>query len=74
MSKLRSRLKILMAEKSVQEKRRITLAVVAEETELSRPTIFKLSKDEISQIRGEVIVKVCEYFECSVGDLLYIGE
>lgn len=74
MSKLRSRLRVLMAEKSVREKRRITFGVVADETHLSRPTIHKLGRDEIAQIRGEVIVTVCQYFGCTVGDLLYVED
>ncbi len=74
MPKLRSRLRILMAEKSVHEKRRITFATIADETQLSRPTIFKLARDEVVQFRGEVITKVCGYFDCEVGDLLYIEE
>jgi DNA-binding Xre family transcriptional regulator len=72
MPKLRSRLRVLMAEKSVREKRRITLVTVADETQLSRPTIIKLARDEIPQIKGEVIAKVCVYFGCTVGDLLYV--
>ena len=72
MPKLRSRLRVLMAEKSVHEKRRITYATVADETQLSRPTIFKLARDEVVQIRGDVIAKVCDYFDCEIGDLLYV--
>jgi putative transcriptional regulator len=74
MPKLRSRLKVLIAEKSLREKRRITLSTVAEETNLSRPTIIKLARDEVRQIRGDVIATVCSYFGCSVGDLLYVEE
>ncbi|MEO8607695.1 MAG: helix-turn-helix transcriptional regulator [Chloroflexota bacterium] len=72
MPKLRSRLRVLMAEKSLLEKRRITYGTVAEETHLSRPTIIKLGRDEIAQIKGEVIASVCTYFDCEVGDLLYV--
>lgn len=74
MPKLRSRLRILMVEKSLREKRRITLATVAAETNLSRPTIIKLSRDEVKQIKGDVIATVCTYFNCSVGDLLYVED
>lgn len=74
MLKLRSRLRVLMAEKSVREKRRITFGIVAEETRLSRPTIHKLGRDEIAQINGDVIARVCKYFDCKVGDLLYVED
>ncbi len=74
MSKLRSRMRVLMAEKSLREKRRITLATVVDETQLARPTIVKMAGDEVAQIKGETVVIICKYFGCSVGDLLYIEE
>lgn len=74
MPKLRSRLKVLMAEKSLREKRRISYVTIAEETHLSRPTIIKLGRDEVAQIKGDVIATVCSYFGCTVGDLLYVED
>ena len=72
MPKLRSRMRVLMAEKGLREKRRITLIIVAEETDLSKPTVMKMARDEVAQIKGETVATLCEYFECNVGDLLYV--
>lgn len=74
MPKLRSRLRVLMAEKGLREKRRITLITVASETNLAKPTIFKMAKDEVAQVKGETIAKLCKYFGCTVGDLLYVED
>lgn len=74
MPKLRSRMRVLMAEKSVRERRKITLATVVDETQLSRPTIVKLAQDEVAQIKGETVAIVCQYFGCNVGDLLYVED
>ncbi len=74
MPKLRSRLRILMAEKGVRERRRITMLIVAEETNLAKPTVMKMARDEIAQIKGETIAILCTYFGCGVGDLLYVEE
>lgn len=74
MPKLRSRLRVLIAEKSLKEKRKITYAVVAEELGISRPTVIKLGRDEVAQIKGDVIALVCTYFGCTVGDLLYVED
>jgi DNA-binding Xre family transcriptional regulator len=30
------------------------------------------SQDEVTQIKGETVVILCQYFGCGVGDLLYV--
>jgi putative transcriptional regulator len=72
MPKLRSRMRVLMAEKGLRENRKITLGIVAEETNLSRPTVTKMAQNEVAQIKGDIIAILCEYFDCNVGDLLYV--
>lgn len=74
MAKLRSRMRVLMAEKSLREKRKITLTTVAEETQLAKQTVIKMARHEVAQIKGDTIVTLCKYFGCTVGDLLYVED
>lgn len=65
------RLKQLIAEKEFKEKRKITYKVIQDETGLSSTTIAKLlSYKGVQRIDGSTLDKLCEFFDCNVGDLL----
>jgi putative transcriptional regulator len=72
MPTLRSRMRVLMAEKGLRERRKITYITIAEETNLSKPTVMKMARDEVAQLKGETVAILCTYFGCEVGDLLYV--
>ena len=72
MPQLRTRLKVLMAEKALRENRKITQQVVAAETGVSQSTLSKYANDSMERIERETLVKLCVYFDCDVGDLLFI--
>jgi putative transcriptional regulator len=72
MPTLRSRMRVLMAEKGLRERRKITYITIAEETNLSKPTVMKMARDEVAQIKGDTVAILCNYFNCEVGDLLYV--
>ncbi len=65
---------MLTAQKSQQERRRISLRTVAEETGVTRYTIYALANDELREYPKEVLEKLCNYFDCTVGDLLLTQE
>ena len=69
---MRNRLPVLMAEKQIKTNQIITAAVVARETGLSRQAIYKWIHGDVSEFREDIIERLCDYFECEVGDLLYI--
>ena len=69
---MRNRLPALMAEKQIKTNQIITPAIVASATGLSRAAIYKWIHGDVSEFREDIIEKLCDYFECEVGDLLYI--
>ena len=65
------RLKELIAEKERDEKRDISYRVIAAETGISTATIVKLASwDGIKRIDASTIEALCNFFKCTVGDLL----
>lgn len=71
---VKSNLSVLAAQKGQRENRRITLRTVADETKISRYTIYAIADNSIKQYPKEVIEQLCTYFECTVGDLLLVEE
>jgi putative transcriptional regulator len=67
---VRSNIRVLTAQKGQRERRRISLRTVSEETGISRYTIYAFANDTISEYPKDVVTKLCNYFDCSVGDLL----
>ena len=61
---IRCKLSVLMGEK------RYNIQDVYERTGLSRGTISNLYHDKMQRIDYETLSKLCELFECSVGDIL----
>lgn len=70
---LRNRFNLLLAQKALNEGRaKIVQSEVAAATGLADGTISRISNNKVSMYDNEVVVKLCEYFGCEVGDLLYI--
>ena len=61
---VRCKLSVLMGEK------RYNIQDVYEKTGLSRGTISNLYHDKMQRIDYETLSKLCELFDCSVGDVL----
>jgi putative transcriptional regulator len=53
-------------------KNKMKIADVARETKLNRSTITALYSEKATRIDLDTIEKLCELFECEVGDLLEI--
>ena len=65
------RIKELITEKERIEKRDISYRTLSAETGISTATIVKLASwDGIKRIDASTIETLCQYFRCSVGDLL----
>ena len=55
-------------------KKKVRIADVARDLEINRGTITRLYEESASRIELEVIEKLCNYFECGIGDLFEIIE
>ncbi len=71
---VRSNLRVLTAQKGQRERRHLSLRTVAEETGISRYTMYAFANDTLSEYPKEVVTKLCNYFDCTVGDLLLVEE
>lgn len=71
---VKNRIVALMGEKQSKENRPISQAEVARETGLTRQSVSLWARGEITQFNSETIERLCKYFGCQIGDLLYIEE
>lgn len=61
----------LLARKArATHRRRIPLRIAAEEMGVSYYTLNALVNNKIREIPVEVIGKMCDYFDCNIGDIL----
>lgn len=65
---VKNNLRILMA------KEKMTIRDVHKTTGLSEITISKLYHERSTTIAFETIMKLCNLFDCKVGDLLFLEE
>ncbi|MEH2417338.1 helix-turn-helix domain-containing protein [Nostoc sp.] len=63
MIKVRCRLKDLMQERGIPQTK------IATDTGLSPNTVGKLFRNEISQVKVDTIVSICQYFDIEFEDL-----
>lgn len=72
---IRFKLKQRMADLEFREKRRVTIQEIAEATDVNRMTLSKMLNHHGAVVRTDVLDRLCEYFECQVGDLAeYVQE
>lgn len=70
---VRSRLKELVAIKEREVGKVIQQKDIAEATGLAEPTIGRwMRPTPFTRIETDVVIKLCEYLGCSLGDLLFI--
>ncbi|MET4000132.1 helix-turn-helix transcriptional regulator [Marinobacterium sp. MBR-109] len=67
---IRYHLKELIAEKEFQEKRRITVSEIAQETGINRMTLSKMLNHQGSSTVTDNLDKLCFYFNCEIESLI----
>ncbi len=67
---IRSRFKLLLAEKELDERRRIPYREIREATGISESAISKLATNTTQRYDADILAALCGYFQCGVGDLL----
>jgi DNA-binding Xre family transcriptional regulator len=70
MKRVKSNLVVLAAQKAQKDRQRVSLIRIAKETAISKYTIYAMANDELNEYPKDVIEKLCNYFECDIGDLL----
>lgn len=70
---VRSRLKELVLKKEIERQERIHQIEIVEATGLKPGTISRwMSPKPFKKINSDVVLKLCQYLGCEMGDLLYI--
>ncbi len=67
---MNSHLAILIARKSMREKRRYGIRTIVEETGASRSAVERLIKNTIKNVPLDDLGKLCEWLQCEPGDIL----
>lgn len=65
--KVKSNLHVLMGKKKIK-----SINQLSQLTGITRPTLTRLYNDEGDRIEYLTIQKLCDFFECEPGDLLYL--
>ena len=68
MKYLHIRLEELLAERGLSKKK------VCSALDIERTNFNRYYRDEFQRIDANLIIKLCEYFDCEVGDLFEIRE
>jgi putative transcriptional regulator len=72
---LRFKLKELIAKREFEERRRLLLQEIAEETGITRNTLSKVLHQHGVSMRTDNLDRLCAYFACKIEDLVeYVPE
>jgi DNA-binding Xre family transcriptional regulator len=75
MAALKNRLMDLIHEKERQLGRRVTQAEIARAANLPENTISRwVNTGVVKRVEHDVVLKLCEYFDCDLCDLIYIDK
>ena len=70
--RLRNRFVMLLARKEQREGRRIRNKEIAQAVGVNEHTVARWIRNDVGKIDVPVLEAFCNYFECDVGDLLYM--
>lgn len=71
---VRNRVAVLLYQKEVREKRRVTQQELARAIGVSENTITNWVYNDVTKFQAEIIEKLCTFFECGLCDLLYFED
>lgn len=66
---LKNNLRILMAQHGIR-----TMVELEEKSGVSRQVLDRLEKGKSKRLDFDTVVKLCNLFNCEVGDLLYVDK
>jgi len=65
-----NRLKVLIAEKEIRERRKLTYRIIAHETGISLSILTGYVTQRVNRFDGSTLERLCNYFACQPGDIL----
>lgn len=71
---MRSKLRVLVAQKATREGRALSMRRLSEESGASIATVNRLANNTIKRIPIEELAAICRYLDCDVGDVLKMEE
>lgn len=71
---MKSRLKVLVAEKAYREGRSISLRDIAAESGASLSTVVRMENNTIRRVPLDELAKLCVWLNCEVGDMLRLED
>lgn len=69
---LRNRFLELLLERERRENRRVTQKEISFATGISQQTMTAWVHNNVTKFEAGIVEKLCDYFGCEVGDLLYL--
>ena len=73
-SKIVNRLRILVAEKEVYDRRQYSLRDIASQTGLSINTVAGYLRGDTTNFYGNVLIAFCDWLDCQPGDILVLED
>ncbi len=70
MPTVNSRLKLLVAEREMRERRKLGIRTITDESGASRSTVERLLNNTIKRVPLDDLGALCAYFQCDVSDIL----
>lgn len=71
MGKLKNKLPVLVAEYRIKKGDKLSLVELAQQTGVARETLSRMMSGDV-RVSGQTIEKLCNFFRCQPGDLLYM--
>ena len=68
--KIVNRFRVLLAEKAEKEQKNIPLKEVERQTGITWTTLQSWANNKVSRFDEPVIIALCDFLECELGDLL----
>ena len=72
--KLRTRILQLIQKYEQEKGKRVTQVEIANCVGVSEPTIIRWIRNDLKRLDSRTVEKLCKFFNCEVGDLLYIED
>ncbi len=74
MKRVKSNFLVLLAHKQQRDGRRTSLRQVSKDAGVSDYVVYGFANNSLKEFPADAIAKLCEYLDCSVGELLTLED